>query len=118
MRFLDLAVAALIGTAALTGMVAWDPAPADAYSRRLHLQSALRDDLAAFVQGKGAVWLLRSPRGTVCSAVDGMSNSTVGISVTLGELTCGRPPPPGAVAAELDERLGSEKAAMVEWSLA
>lgn len=117
MRYVDLALAALIGTSALTGIVAWDPATADSNSRRLRLQSAVRDEVASFLQEKGTFWFLSSPPDVVCSTMAGMSNSTSGFAVSVGSLSCGPPPPIGSVSAELGERLGSLEVTVVGWSL-
>ena len=118
MRYIDLAVAALIGTSTLTGMVAWDPTGADSNSRWLHIQTALRDNLEGFLRGKGAPWLLQSPPDVVCSTVVGASNSTFGMAATVGSLSCGPPPPPGSAAVKLGAKLGLVEVTLVEWSAA
>ena len=118
MRYIDLAVAALVGTSALAGIVAWDPGTADSGARGLKLQAVLRDDLTAYVQGRGVAWFARSPPSVICSALAGASNSTFGMQATLGSLSCGSPPPPGSLTATLSMTLLPFEVKVEAWSSA
>jgi hypothetical protein len=117
MRFVDIAVAALIGSAAITGILAWDPRAGDAGSRSARLQADLRDRALRVLQQKGMVWLVRSPPSQLCSYFDALSNSTFGVSATVGSTPCGDPPKAGSVTARLTVNLDSAEVTIVAWSL-
>ena len=118
MRYVDLAVAALIGTSAITGIIAWNPRAGDQASRQLETQTRLRDLLLGILQQRGTTWFLRSPADVVCSYLARRSNSSFGLEATLGSLTCGPPPMEGSVAASLSLRLVPFEVTLVAWSLA
>lgn len=118
MRFVDLAVAALIGTSALTGFIAWNPGQGDAAAREAALRSQLRDSLLDKLQQKGTPWILQSPRPAVCSYFADMSNSSSGVYVTLGSTTCGAEPAPGAVTATISMSLLPFEVTLEAWSVA
>lgn len=118
MRFVDLAVAALIGTSALTGFIAWSPGQGDAAAREAALRSQLRDSLLGMLQQKGIPWILQSPPTTVCSYFAGRSNSSFGVDVTLGSTTCGTKPAPGAVTATISMKLLPFEVTLEAWSVA
>jgi hypothetical protein len=115
-RFLDIAVAVLIGTSALSGLVVWNPRPGDSASNTLAVQSELRGYLLAFLRQHGMTWFLRSPPQEVCSALSADSNATVTMSATLGPFSCSGAPPPGAVAAVLSFSLEGSGVTLTAWS--
>ncbi len=116
MRYVDLAVAALIGTSAITGIVAWDPRSGDTGSDRIAAQTQLRDGLLALLQQRGIAWFLVSPSWAVCSYLSSISNSSFGVSATLGSVSCGSPPRRGSVVASLSMRLVPFEVTLVAWS--
>ncbi|MDE1852708.1 MAG: hypothetical protein KGI38_03050 [Thaumarchaeota archaeon] len=116
MRFIDVAIAALIGTSAISGLAVWSPHSPDASSQKLALQSELRDRLVAFIQERGVQWLVRSTPAEACSALAGASNSTFSVSATLGTFSCGPEPPPGRVTATISFRLAPFEVTLVAWS--
>lgn len=118
MRYLDLAVAALIGTSAITGVISWDPRAGDAGSHRLELQTRLRDGLLALIQEQGVAWFVRTPPATVCAYLAARSNSSYGLHATLGADSCGSPPRPGSAVASLTMDLLPFEVTLVAWSLA
>ena len=116
MRFVDLAVAALFGTSAFTGRVAWDPHGGDLASGRLALQTRLRDGLLTLVQERGIAGFLQSSPSTVCAYLAALSNSSSGVFATLGTRTCGAPPPRGSTTASLTLDLIPLAVTLVAWS--
>lgn len=116
MRYIDIAVAALIGASALTGISVWTPGPYDAAAKRSSLHAALQGELQGFVQSQGMVWFLRSTSGAFCSSLARASNSTVVFSGDIGGSPCGDPPPPGAVAASLHFTLAAREYELTAWS--
>lgn len=117
MRYVDLAVAALIGASAIAGVVTWTPRPWDAETRRLVLQTQLRDDLLGYLQARGTVWFASTPPGQICAALQASSNSTVAFSAAVGGARCSVPPP-GAVVANLTLDLLPGRVMLEAWSAA
>ena len=101
MRYLDIAVAALLGVSAITGLGLVSPRPGDAASVQLSTQTGLRDGLLAIVQHKGISWLLTTPAPEICAYLEQSSNSTVSLSATIGTEPCPSQPLPEADAATL-----------------
>jgi len=118
LRYVDLAVAAIIGTSAIAGIAAWDPRSGDAGSRQERVQMQLRSSLLDVLQEQGILWLIHSPPGAVCSYLADKSNSTFGMAATLGSVSCGVPPRSGSVVASLEMRLVGSEVSLVAWSLA
>jgi hypothetical protein len=117
LRYVDIALAAMIGGSAITGILAWNPQDGDAGSHEALLQSHLRDRLLAVVQDKGVLWLL-SPLNSVCSYLASLSNSTSGVYAVIGAGSCGSRPVPGSVEASLSMNLYSSEVTLVAWSSA
>ena len=116
MRFLDLALAILIGASAVTGISAWNPRAGDAAANRLGEQMQLRDFLAGMLTREGAAWLL-SP-SAVCAELGQMSNSSFGVAATLGPSSCGSAPEGDPVTASLSMELAPYEVTLVAWSSA
>ena len=116
MRYLDVGVAVLVGTAAITGLSLWSPAAGDAASSRYQSTIGLRDWMVAFVNERGVPWFYANPEVTVCSAIAGATNATVALYAEVGTARCGTPPPRGAVTAQLSFRLGSRQVTLEAWS--
>lgn len=116
MRYLDIAVAAMVGTAALAGLSIWGPGQADGAALRFRTQTALRDSLAAFVDSKGVPWFASTPWAEVCSALSAASNSTFAMSVQAGSASCGPPAPSDATSVRLSFTLASRQVVLSAWS--
>lgn len=116
MRYIDLAVAALIGVSAITGVMAWAPAGGDATSLQIERQMQLRDYLLLFLRQHGIAWLLATPTEAVCSYLASLSNSSFGVAATFGSVSCGVPPENGSVAANVTLKLASSEVTLVAWS--
>lgn len=117
MRYLDLAVATLIGVSAFTGVVAWDPMRGDAASHQLAVQARLRDSLLATLQERGIAWFIRSSPTTICAYFASRSNRSSGVYAAFGSHSCGDPPPAGADAASIAMDLVPFKVTLVAWRL-
>jgi len=94
MRYLDLAIAALIGTSAIAGVATFSPRQADYTSGGLLVESQLRDELLTIIQRQGVTWLILSSPQAVCAYLQELSNSSVTFSGVIGQHRCG-PYPPG-----------------------
>ena len=98
MRYLDLAIAAIIGVSALAALATWSPSStntaADSQMSELHL----RDALLAYVQRQGAAWLLSTKTSGVCDSITSLSNSTFTFSAIINSVPCSPSPHEGAVA--------------------
>jgi hypothetical protein len=115
LRFIDLAVAALIGSSAITGMVAWNPRAGDAGSQQAALQARLRDSLLEFIQRSGIAQFIQSPAGA-CLRLLEASNLTIKFYSTMGPASCGIPPGSGSQTATLSLRLVPFEVVLVAWS--
>jgi hypothetical protein len=101
MRYLDLAVATLIGTSAIAGIAAFSPRHADVASGGLAMESQLRDGLLAILQHEGVTWLIQSSPQVVCAHLQELSNLSVSFSGMIGPYGCGPSPPSGSPVATL-----------------
>jgi len=101
MRYLDLAIATLIGTSAIAGVVAFSPRQGDTSSSGLAIESQLRDGLLAILQREGITWLIQSSQQLVCAHLKELSNSSVTFSGVIGEYRCAASPPEGSPVATL-----------------
>lgn len=115
MRYIDIAIAAIIGVSAVAGLVSWTPGSYDSSARRAILHSALLGRLEGFVQAHGTAWLIRSPSAEVCAALAGASNSTVALTGRVGPESCGDEPPGDAVTASLSFFLAGREFVLVAW---
>jgi hypothetical protein len=115
LRFIDLAVAALIGSSAITGIVALNPQAGDAGAGQAALQARLRDSLLEFLQRSGMTQFVQSP-AAACQRLAEASNSTIKFYSTVGSASCGIPPGSGSQSATLSFRLVPFEVVLVAWS--
>lgn len=116
MRYVDIAIAVLIGTSAITGIVAWTPRSGDIASQHTLMRTLLRDSLLAYLQHRGVVWLMRSSPQELCADLSGISNSSVTFSATSGSFSCGSPPLGVAALSTLTLQLTSYQVTLEAWS--
>lgn len=115
MRYLDVAVAALIGASAITGIVAWGPGVPDSAASHAAARSALWVDLEEFVQAQGTVWMMRSTPGQFCAALAAASPPNATLTGSVGGHNCGDPPD-GADAVSVSFMLGGRETVLEAWS--
>jgi hypothetical protein len=115
MKFLDIAVAALIGVSTITGIVAWSPQSGDSMSRQTATETQLRDALLAFLSERGILWLILSSPSAACVGFQGLSNSSVSVSASFGSYTCGLRPGGASGVATLSMRLGTVEVVLKAW---
>ncbi len=113
--FVDVAVAVLIGTSAITGILLMSPAAGDAAALRLRVKTTLRDMLVSFAESEGVEWFLETPPAAICSQLASASNATYALSATIGSFSCGGPPP-GATSVSLDLDLIPLEVTLLGWS--
>ena len=111
-----MAVAALLGASAFTGILIWTPRTGDAQAGELAMRAELRARVAALIQEKGMAWFLGTQPSAVCSYLAGASNSTVHLSAALGDVSCGGVPPPGAIHASVSFLLANRSVTVEAWS--
>ena len=116
MRYLDLAVAALIGTSAIAGIATFSPAQSDNTSSRLAMESQLRDELLTILQREGFAWLVQSTPRAVCDYLQDISNSSVTFSGVIGPYRCGPSPPTSSPVATLAFFLTPYQIVLEAWS--
>jgi len=115
LRYLDIAIAALVGMSAISGTAVWTPRSGDGASRQLMLQEELRDYVLAYLQQKGVFWLLQSPPESICSELSRASNASVTLSATIGPRSCGSPPS-GTVYVAVNLNVIPEEVTVEAWS--
>jgi hypothetical protein len=118
LRFLDIAVAALVGTSAISGILLWSPRQGDTVSAEFAVRTQLREELLGVLQSRGFAWLIQSPPGDVCAVLESMSNSSVSFSATLGASSCPLSPPTDSVSVSISLRLLPMAVTLEAWSRA
>ena len=116
MRFLDLALALLIGSSAFVGIASVTPKEGDASSQRLATQMRLRDTLLTILQRQGMPWLILSSPQEICSTLKNESNASVMVSATMDHVPCSEPPSKGLVEANLTFTLANREVCIEAWS--
>jgi len=115
LRYLDIAIAALVGMSAISGAAVWTPRSGDSASKQLMLQEELRDYVLAYLQQKGVFWMLQSPPESICSELSRASNASVTLSATIGPRSCGSPPS-GTVYVAVNLGMIPEEVTVEAWS--
>lgn len=115
MRFLDIAVAAVLGLSSVALLAAWAPFGSDLAASQLREQASARDRLEGLLTDPGLVWLQQAPPGEMCSELASLSNSTVVFTATVGTLRCGGAPPAGAPSANITLDFPAEEVTLVDW---
>ena len=116
MKYVDIAVAILVGASAITGILLWTPGTGDLRAREMATRAELRDRVAGLIQAKEMSWFLSTPPQAVCSYFADLSNSTVRLHATVDGTTCGGAPPVDAVRASISFRLESLQVDVEAWS--
>jgi hypothetical protein len=92
MRYLDLAVATMIGMSSVTALVVLSPSPFDAAADRQASNLVVRDDLLGYLRGQGAAWLSSAPPQEVCQSIARASSSAVSFDAVIDNDPCGVAP--------------------------
>jgi hypothetical protein len=114
-RYIDIAVAILIGTSSIAALVNWSPTSFDANSDNLKLQTSLRDGLLTYYEQRGTVWFMQSNPSAVCSDLGRLANSSVGFGASFDATSCGGSPPAGSVVASISFTISSMKVTLRAW---
>ncbi len=101
MRFIDLALATMVGVSAIGSVLVLNPSYPIEASSRYSSEAGLRDSLVRIVQSRGLEWFVEAPSDTICGVLASVSNSSVGYGATIGNSSCGPSPPVGATEVEL-----------------
>lgn len=116
MRFLDLAVAALIGISAVSALAVWSPAQGDFASQQAALRSGLRAELLSFLQDHGMGWFSSvTPQG-FCRAVESSSTPDVTFGGAIGSASCGLVPTSAVAEVSVTFQLPSREVTLAAWS--
>ena len=115
MRYLDIAVALLVGTGAIVGLAAWSPSQGDAVANVYAVRSTLYGELGAFVQDEGVAVFI-GQGGPACSALASHSNFTSGLAATIGGVSCGILPPSSSVDVSLTFQIATTRVTLWAWS--
>jgi hypothetical protein len=115
LRYLDIALAILIGTSAISGILVWNPRTGDEAAASSSAKTLLMNALTTFVEEKGMAWFLQSPPEELCAGLASDSNSTFEITGVVGTYRCGPQPPEGATAASLSFDLSAFEVSLEAW---
>jgi hypothetical protein len=116
-RWLDIALATMIGISAISGIVNWDPRLADNGSNRLVLENRLRDALMSYLDSRGLPWIQESSPVAICADLERLSNS-IALSANINSFSCGPSPPKGATIMTLTLQLGVRDVTLQAWTSA
>ncbi len=118
MKFLDVAVAVIIGLSAFVSLDAFSPTANVAASYALERQASARDSLSALIASPGVAWLQSASMAQTCALLASLSNNSVVFSATQGAVAC-RGAPAGAVAsANLTLSFPSRTLVLEAWAIA
>ena len=115
MRYIDIALAGLIGLSAISSLAVVTPRSGDAAAHRSAVQAQLSGALVGLLEEKGVVWFMRSSPGEICTGLLAASNSTVKFSAVGGSLDCGAPPS-GSVGANISLPIRPARLVLEAWS--
>ncbi|MDA4121015.1 MAG: hypothetical protein OK404_01245 [Thaumarchaeota archaeon] len=115
MRFLDVAIAGMIGLSSIAVIVTWSPAMSDFASQRFVAQARLRDGIVNILDREGLVWLQQSSLQGICGKLSAISNSTVTFSASIDSVPCSVPPSKSGVQASLTFTLGAKVVVLEAW---
>jgi hypothetical protein len=115
LRFLDIAVAAVIGLVSTTAIVAWSPTPYASTSHSYQVEIGLRDLLVKIVEDEGVVGIQRSSFSEICSIAARYTNSSVTVSAEMGGNDCVAGPPSGSIGSTLEIPLYTGQVILEAW---
>lgn len=116
MRFLDIAVAALIGMSAISAMLVWNPAQGDSTARQEALRSGLRNDVLSFLEVHGVPWLYEVTPQEFCDALSSSSTPSFNLTGKLGSFTCGVVPASASAVVSITLTLPPRMVTLTAWS--
>jgi hypothetical protein len=115
MRFVDLAVAGIIGAATVGALIYWSPGPFLDSSHRSRAEGAMLDRLAGLVDSRGLAWFLDSDLSSICGFFASVSNSTILYSADVGGEQCPGTPSSGSASVTLVLPLPSKEVILEGW---
>jgi hypothetical protein len=115
LRFLDIAVAAIIGLISTTAIVIWSPTPYASASHDYQVEIGLRDLLVEIVENTGVYGMQRSSFSEICSIVARYSNSSVTVSAEMGGNDCVAGPQTGSIGSMLTVPLFTGQVILQAW---
>ena len=118
MRFIDIAVATLIGTSALAGLAVLSPRQNDAYSRQQLVQSELRDFMLSQIQRPGVILAIETEPQSVCQLVSTWSHPGFEFSAIINGVPCASFPPYAADVATLTIQTVPHTVVLQAWKTA
>ena len=118
MRFLDIAVAAVIGLLSTSLIGVSSPAGNDFTAYKEHKQAALRDRVEGLLNSGGLVWLQDARPEDICARLESLSNSSVAFSAVVSAVPCSLPPIRAVASANLSVILPSRTVVLEAWALA
>jgi hypothetical protein len=115
LRFLDLAVAALIGAASIASFWVWNPGGYGLQSWRAQEETNLDVFLTNHVNTFGLLLLQDANFHDLCMQIVSLSNSTLAVSAILNSTPCAPQPTPHAVTANLTLGFPSRVVVIEAW---
>ena len=118
MKIMDVSAAALVGIVSMATIFAWSPGPYELAAQQYGKEAALRDILARVVSDEGLPWLQQSSLSSLCSVLASYDNSSVTVSVTIGNTSCVAGPPAGFIEAGITIQLYDGSVTLRAWESA
>lgn len=115
MRYVDIAIAGMIGLSSITAIASFTPRPGDLTSHYALEQIRARDALLAYLNQRGVAWFLESSTSEICADIASMSNGSVDFSATLGSVSCGGPHSNTRLIAALSLNLTRYEVTLEAW---
>jgi len=116
MRFLDLAVAAVIGLGTVALLSAWGPSYSDHAALQLRQATLDRDRLLGVANRLGVVWMQDASLRDLCSSLAALSNSSLTISAAVNGVRCRASPGVSSISANLTFVFTSRVVVLQAWS--
>jgi hypothetical protein len=101
LKFLDLAVAALIGFGSVAAMGVWNPEQLSAQGTLYSKQASMQEYLETIPSRLGLPWLQQASPDAICSALLPFSNLTIQVSASGRDFVCTVGPPANVPSASI-----------------
>ena len=115
MRFLDIAVATMIGTSGLAALGVWNPQASDSTAAEAALRIKLHDGLVSAVEAMGLAALSSLPFSDLCTQIATLPVDSYTLSASVGPSQCDPSPPQGLHVESMTLDFGGRSVTVEAW---